>query len=31
LVLAGFDDLLNKGVLLGCQADVPGRHLGLSQ
>src|SRR4030095_3491124 len=29
LVLARFDDLLNKRVLLRCQADVPGRHLGL--
>jgi hypothetical protein len=29
LVLAGFDDLLDEGILLGCQADVPGRHLGL--
>lgn len=26
LVLASFDDLLNKRVLLGGQADVPGRH-----
>ena len=31
LVFAGFDDLLNKRVLLGCQIDVPGRHLDLSQ
>jgi len=30
LVFAGFDNLLNKGVLLGCQADVPSRHLGLA-
>lgn len=30
LVLAGFDDLLNEGILLGCQADVPSRHLGLA-
>jgi hypothetical protein len=29
LVLAGFDDFLHKGVLLGCQADVPRRHLGV--
>ena len=28
LVFAVFDDLLNKRILLGCQADVPGRHLG---
>lgn len=27
LVFAGFDDLLHKGILLGGQADVPGRHL----
>jgi hypothetical protein len=31
LILAGVDDLLNEGVLLGCQADVPGRHPDLSQ
>jgi hypothetical protein len=31
LVFAGFDDLLNKRVLLGCQTDVPGRHLDLQQ
>src|SRR2546425_13211778 len=26
LVLTGLDDLLDEGVLLGCQADVPSRH-----
>jgi hypothetical protein len=30
LVFAGVDNLLNEGILLDCQADVPGRHVGLA-